>query len=146
MGTWNTRIIGNDTTLDIYSNFFDLYNEGANPDEVSERIKEDFQDYLQDSDDKNNSLFGLTLAQWETKCLKENIFKTIKEIIENGPVLKLWIDLGTDEKTIKKREKEFRKFLTQISIERPKPKRHVSPKFEFSVNKLIKAVELQRKK
>jgi transcription elongation factor Elf1 len=64
MGTWNTKITGNDTALDIYSNFFDLYNEGANPTDVTKRIKKDFQDYFNDSEDRINSFLGLALAQW----------------------------------------------------------------------------------
>lgn len=146
MGTWNTKIKGNDTTLDIYSNFFDLYNEGANPVDVSEKIKEDFQDYFNDSDDRNNSFFGLALAQWETKCLEKNIFKTVKDIIEKGSDIKLWLDLGADEKTVKKREKELQKFLTQISTERPKAKRRVRPEFEFTANELINEVAPDKKK
>ena len=146
MGTWNTKITGNDTTLDVYSNFLDLYNEGANPVNVSEQIKEDFQEYFNDSDDRNNSLFGLALAQWETKCLEKEVFDSVKSIIENGTDLQLWSDLGADEKTIRKREKELQKFLTQISIERPKAKRRVRPKFEFTVNELINEIAPDNKK
>ena len=28
MGTWNTKINGNDTFQEIYQNFFDAYNQG----------------------------------------------------------------------------------------------------------------------
>lgn len=146
MGTWNTKITGNDTTLDVYSNFFEIYNEGANPTNVSEQIKEDFQEYFEDSDDRNNSLFGLALAQWETKCLEKEVFETVRSIIENGEDLQVWSDLGADEMTIKKREKELQKFLTQISIERPKAKRRVRPKFEFTVNELINEIAPDNKK
>ena len=146
MGTWNTKIKGNDTTLDVYSNFFDLYNKGSNPVNVSEQIKKDFHEYFADSDDGNNSLFGLALAQWETKCLEKEVFENVKDIIENGADLQLWSDLGADEKMIKKREKELQKFLIQISFERSKPKRRVRPKFEFSLNELIKAVAPDNKK
>lgn len=146
MGTWNTKITGNDTTLDIYSNFFDLYNDGANPIHVSEQIKEHFQEYFEDSDDRINSFFGLALAQWETKCLEKEIFDTVRGIIENGEDLRLWSDLGAEEKTIRKREKELQKFMAQITVERPKAKRRVRPKFEFSVNELIKEVAPDNKK
>ena len=37
-----------------------------------------FEDY----DDRNNSLFGLAFAQWETKSLDPTIYKQVKEIIE----------------------------------------------------------------
>jgi hypothetical protein len=146
MGTWNTTIKGNDTTLDIYQSFFDKYNEGQNQLEVSRLIKRDFKEYFQDYDDKNNSLFGLALAQWETKCLESEILNEVKEIIENEKDLKLWKELDADEKTIKRRKKVLDNFLNQIQIERAKPKRRVRPKFEFSMKELVKVVAPDNKK
>lgn len=146
MGTWNTKITGNDTTLDVYSYFFELYNEGAVPANVSEQVKENFQEFFEDCDDRINSLFGLALAQWETKCLEKEVLETVKGIIENREDLQLWSDLGADEKIIKKREKELQKFLNQISIERPKAKRRVRPKLEFTFNELINEIALDNKK
>jgi len=146
MGTWNTDIKGNDTTLDIYSNFFDKYNQGENQIYVSNEIKQDFKDYFMDTDDRNNSFFGLALAQWETKCLEPEIFKEVEKIIKNGIDLELWKQLGADEKMLKKRQKELDKFLTQISIERPKPKRRKRPKFEFTTKELVKTISPDNKK
>ncbi|MCP4520283.1 MAG: hypothetical protein GY827_01075, partial [Cytophagales bacterium] len=74
------------------------------------------------------------------------ILNNNQSIIENGEDLQVWTDLGADEKTIKKREKELHKFLTQISVERPKAKRRVRPKFKFTVNELIKEVAPDNKK
>jgi hypothetical protein len=146
MGTWNTTIKGNDTTLDIYQNFFDRYNEGQNPIEVSKSIKNDFKEYFQDSDDRNNSLLGLALAQWETNCLEPKIYKEVKEIIDSKNDLKLWKELGADERTINRRKKVLDKFLNQISTERPKPKRRVRPKFDFSMKELLRVVSPDNKK
>ena len=138
MGVWNTEIKGNDTTLDIYSNFFDKYNNGGNQVWVSNEIKAEFEDYFSDSDDRNNSLFGLALAQWETKSLEPEIYKTVKEIIENGTDLDLWKELGADKKTLNNRKSELENFLKQISTEKPKAKRRVRPKFEFTTKELVK--------
>ena len=137
MGVWNTEIKGNDTTLDIYSNFFEEYNNGENQVFVSNRIKEEFSDYFTDYEDKNNSFFGLALAQWETKSLEQEIYKTVKEIIENGTDLELWEELGADKKTLNDRKSELEKFLKLISTEKPKVKRRVRPKFEFTTNELV---------
>ena len=115
MGTWNTKINGNDTFLDIYQNFFDLYNQGQNPADISKQIQDDFAEMFNDYDDRNNSLFGLALAQWETKSLDKTIYKQVKEIIETGNDLEVWKGVGADNKTIEKRKKELDKFLTQIS-------------------------------
>ncbi|MBK7854382.1 MAG: hypothetical protein IPJ79_05280 [Bacteroidetes bacterium] len=140
MGTWNNKINGNDTFQDIYQNFFDLYNQGQNPIDISKQIQDDFAEMFDDYDDRNNSLFGLALAQWETKSLDQTIFKQVKEIIETGNDLEIWKGLGADEKTLQKRKKELERFLSQISTEREKPKRRIRPKFEFEMINLIDAV------
>ena len=137
MGTWNTEIKGNDTTLDVYSSFFEKYNNGKNPVLVSQEIKEEFEDEFRDHEDGNNSFFGLALAQWETKSLEPKVYTTVKEIIGSGKDLKLWEELGADEKTIKNRKTELDNFLKQISGERPKAKRRVRPKFESETKELI---------
>lgn len=140
MGTWNTKINGNDTFQDIYQNFFDLYNQGQNPADISKQIQDDFTEMFNDYDDKNNSLFGLALAQWETKSLDQKVYRQVKEIIETDNDLDVWKGLGADDKTIEKRKKELDKFLTQISTEREKPKRRVRPKFEFEMINLVNAI------
>lgn len=137
MGTWNNKIDGNDTFQDIYQNFFDLYNQGQNPADVSKQIQDDFAEMFNDYDDRNNSLFGLALAQWETKSLNPTIYKQVKEIIETGNDLEVWKGLGADEKTLKLRKVTLDKFLTQISTDREKPKRRVRPKFEYNAIHLL---------
>lgn len=140
MGTWNTKINGNDTFQDIYQNFFDLYNQGQNPADISKQIQDDFAEMFNDYDDKNNSLFGLALAQWETKSLDQKLYRQVKGIIETEDDLEVWKGLGADDKTIEKRKKELDKFLTQISTEREKPKRRVRPKFEFEMINLVNVI------
>jgi hypothetical protein len=140
MGTWNTKINGNDTFQDIYQNFFDLYNQGQNPPDISKQIQDDFAEMFNDHDDKSNSLFGLALAQWETKSLDPTVYKQVKEIIETDNDLEVWKALGADNKTIEKRKKELDKFLTQISTDREKPKRRVRQKFEFEMINLVNAI------
>lgn len=137
MGTWNTKINGSDTFLDIYQNYFDLYNQGQNPKDISKRIQEDFAEMFADYEDRNNSLFGLALAQWETKALDPSIFQQIKEIIETDKDITLWKELGANDKILKQRKIVLDKFLGQLTTERAKPKRRVRPKFEFTSNQLI---------
>ena len=146
MGTWNTRINGNDTFQDIYQNFMDLYNQGRDPLEISKEIQNDFEEMFNDYDDKNNCLFGLALAQWETKSSDSKVYNLVKNIIESEKDLELWKELGADSKTIEKRKKELSKFLSQISIEREKPKRRVRPKFDFTELELINLMAPDNKK
>ncbi len=137
MGTWNTKINSNDTFQDIYQSFFDSYNQGQNPADISKRIYEEFADSFNDSDDRNNCLFGLALAQWESKSLDSEILRQVKEIITSGNDLEIWKGLGADEKTLKLRKVVLDKFLTQISADREKPKRRIRPIFEFEVIELV---------
>ena len=121
MGTWNTAINGNDTFLDIYQNFFQLYNDGQNPVDISKQILDENEEIFNDYDDRHNSLFGLALAQWETKSLDPTIFNQVKEIINSGKDLVLWE--GADNNTLTKRQSILDKFLLLISTEKEKPKR-----------------------
>jgi|KBSSwiS6_1023812.scaffolds.fasta_scaffold22575_2 hypothetical protein len=146
MGTWNIKINGNDTFQDIYQNFFDLYNQGQNPASISKQIQDDFTEMFNDYDDRNNSIFGLALAQWETKSLDPAVYKQVKEIIESGHDLKVWEGLGADEKTVKRRQVILEKFLSQISSEREKPKRRVKQKFEFIQVNLVELMAPDNKK
>ncbi len=140
MGTWNNKIDGNDTFQDIYQNFFDLYNQGQNPVEISKQMQYECAEMFKDYEDRNDSLFGLALAQWETKSLDPTVYKQVKEIIETGNDLEVWKGLGADEKTLKQRKVILEKFLIQISTDKEKPKRRVRPKFEFEMINLVNTI------
>ncbi len=146
MGTWNTAIDGNDTFLDMYQRFFQLYNEGKNPVEISEELLADFNAELNDKGTQNNILFGLALAQWETKSLDPVLFMQIKDIVETGNDLEVWKSHGSDEKTISKRKMNLQKFLVKISVAREKAKRRITRKFEFDTIRLLKATSPDNKK
>jgi hypothetical protein len=146
MGTWNTKIRGNDTFQDIYQTFFDAYNQGQEPTNISKNIQDDYAEMFEDFDDCNNSLFGLALAQWETKSLDKSVYNQVKEIVESGHDLEVWKGLGADEKTLEKRKKELDYFLKQISTEREKPKRRTRPKYEFTQANLIELMSPDDKK
>jgi hypothetical protein len=137
MGTWNTKINGSDTFLDIYQNYFALYNEGQDPTVISKRIQEDFAEMFNDYEDRHNSLFALGLAQWETKALDPLIFQQIMEIIDTGKDINLWKELGADEKILKQRVIVLNKFLSQLTTEKEKPKRRIRPKVQFTSIQLI---------
>ena len=146
MGTWNTSINGNDAFLDIYSKFYELYDEKVNPDEISTQLFEEFKELFDDVDDRNNALFGLALAQWETKSQDAIIFEQVREIVESGNDIEVWKRLGADDKTLKKRSAALNKFLLQIAVPREKPKRRVRPKVEFELKEIINISSPNNKK
>ena len=146
MGNWSAKINDSDSFQDIYQNFFNLYNQGGNPVDITKQIQEEFADMFIDFDDKNNCLFGLALAQWETKSLESTLYKQVKEIIETKNDIEKWKQLGADYKTLEKRQKELVRFLSQISIEREKPKRRVLPKYIFTEVELIRLIAPDNRK
>ena len=146
MGTWSYKIDGNDSFLDIYQNFIDLYNQGQHPAEISKQIQDEFETMFNDFDDRNNCLFALALAQWETKSLDPIIYNQVKEIIESYKDLEIWRGLGADEKAIEKRKKELGKFLIQISKEKDKAKRRIKSKYEFTQVDIISLMAPDNKK
>lgn len=146
MGIFNPSIIGNDTFLDIYNYFFELYNEGANPDEISQKIIHEYSEMFNNYEDKNNALFALAQAQWETKALDIDIFKRIKLIVENGEDIKLWHELGANEKLIQKRKANLQKFINQISSEKERAKRRIRQRRKFTQTYIVSIISPDRRK
>lgn len=103
MGIWDVKIESNDTFQDIYQSFFERYNRGEIPADISLIILNDFRESFNDIDDQHNSLFALALAQWETKSLDVSIFDRVRNIIKSDADIKVWKELGGDEKLLKKR-------------------------------------------
>lgn len=116
MGTWGTAIKSNDTSADIYADFFDLYNDGKEPTEIKEKLIADNQNGT------NDFWFTLALALWETKSLPNDILEEVREIIENESDLKVWRELDASEADIKKRKVVLEKFLVKLESEKAKPK------------------------
>ena len=133
MGTWSTAIKGNDAFADVYSEFFDLYNKGEEPEVISKKIVERNWEILEIEEEKHNLWFALALAQWETKSLDPKVLFTVEEIITSGADLKIWLELGASEQDIKKREAVLDKFLEKIKSDRLKAKPRKQPKLKIPV-------------
>ena len=73
MGAWGTAISSNDTYADIHDEFFELYNDGLEVDEISKQLINKNQETINDPDDCNNFWFALVKAQWECKQLDKTL-------------------------------------------------------------------------
>ena len=122
MGTWGTAIKDNDDFDDIYSEFFDLYNNGGDPNNISQKILAENLEILGIEEERHNFWFALALAQWETKSLDPNVLSTVEEIIVSGNDLELWLEFQASELDIKKRKVVLDKFLEKLKSERIKAK------------------------
>jgi hypothetical protein len=122
MGTWGVAIKDNDTFADIYGDFFDLYNEGETPANISQKLIAENQEILNIEEDKNNFWFALALAQWETKSLDPEVLSMVEDIINSDHDLEMWTKLDADPSDVKKRAVVLEKFLEKIKSEKQKPK------------------------
>ena len=116
MGTWGTAIKSNDTSADIYADFFDLYNDGKESTEIKKKLISD------NPNGTNDFWFTLALALWETKSLSNDILDKVREIIESESDLKVWRELDASESDIKKRKIVLDKFLVKLKSIKAKPK------------------------
>ena len=114
MGAWWTSINQNDAFADIYSEFYEIYNKGVDPNVFSEKIIQSNWEILEIEEEKNNLWFALALAQWETKSLDPEILSKVEDIISTGLDLEIWKICGADTKSIKKREIVLQKFLEKL--------------------------------
>lgn len=133
MGTWGPAISSNDTYADVYSQFFDLYNEGGEVTEISGKLIADYQQTISDVDDGNNFWFALAKAQWECKQLDLTLFDRVKQIIESEADLEVWRNLDANEKDIKKRKANLHKFLAKLQVEKPKAKARKKKKIRQAI-------------
>ncbi len=129
MGNWGTGIKQSDAFADVYDTFFDRYNDGQNPSDISKQIAKDLSEILDNDEEKHEFWFALALAQWETKSLDKNVLATVQDIITTHADLKLWENLGAPETDLKKRKIALDKFLIQIKSDRPKQKSRKKIKF-----------------
>lgn len=135
MGAWGTAIKSNDTSADIYEDFFELYNDDAEPKDIYEKLISENQELINDPDDANNFWFVLALCMWETKSLSNELFTKIESIVTSGKDLEIWKNLDADKAEIKKRATALDKFLIKISVEKPKPKLRKKKKIEEPIFK-----------
>ncbi|MBE9460891.1 hypothetical protein ACFP1I_19865 [Dyadobacter subterraneus] len=122
MGAWGTSISSNDTYADIYSDFYELYNEGFEVAKISQKLIAANKKTIKDVDDCNNFWFALARAQWECKQLDNNVFERVKKVIETGGDLEVWRQLDADDRDLKKRKVALDKFLAELQTEKPKAK------------------------
>jgi hypothetical protein len=122
MGAWGTAIKSNDTSADIYEEFFEQYNEGKEPNDIGAKLIADNEELIGIPEDCNNFWFALALALWETKSLNAKVHDKVRSIIQSGNDLEMWRELDADEDDIKKRKVVLDKFLAKLETEKPKAK------------------------
>lgn len=122
MGTWGTGISSNDDYADVYSEFFELYNDGKDVPEVTTLLIARNSEMLSMPEAANNVWFAIAKAQWECKKLQPAIYDKVKEIVESESDIEIWKELDASKRDLAKRRKILDKFLLLLQSERPKAK------------------------
>ena len=135
MGNWGTGISSNDTFEDIKDEFFELYNDGLEPTEITQKLVNSNQEIINDREYANNFWFALALCQWECKSLEPELLERITQIVESGTDIELWKELGAEKSELTKRQKVLDKFLEKLNSEKKNPKRRKKKVFRDSVFK-----------
>jgi hypothetical protein len=111
MGTWGYGIFEDDVTSDIKGDFEDYLDEGLTIDEATERILEEYEEFIEEDDDVGPTVYlALAYLQMEYDSLDNNIKIKALEIIENGLGLEVWEDAGESEL------EERKKVLNELKI------------------------------
>jgi hypothetical protein len=122
MGTWGTGISSNDDYADVYSEFFELYNEGKDVAEITALVIARNGEMLSMPEAVNNVWFAIAKAQWDCKQLQPDVYERVKNIIDSESDLQVWTELGATKSEVEKRQKVLKKFLSQLQSDRPKAK------------------------
>ncbi len=118
MGTWGTGISSNDVYEDINHEFFELYNEGLEIAEITDRLIRENKELIESHEDQNDFWLTIAKCQWECKALDPEVHIKVKDIVESGRDLELWEELEASKSDLTKRKKVLTDFLAKISVEK----------------------------
>lgn len=120
MGTWSSEILGNDTSCEVQERFFELYDLGEIPENITSIVLEEQSDNLQY--DRTNVWLGIALACWECKVLTKDIFTEIEKIVDTKEDIKFNEKLEASLDFLTNRQKVLDKFIAKIALPKPKPR------------------------
>jgi len=87
MGAWGTGVLSDDTVRDVYDSYLDLFNRGNPPEVIRQKLLEDFEKSLGDSDDGPLIWLGIAKAQWDCDQLEPLVLQRVRKIVSEGPRL-----------------------------------------------------------
>jgi hypothetical protein len=108
----------NDTYADIFGAFIQMYNDGLEAGEITEKLIAGNQDIINDGEECNNFWFALAKAQWECRELDPKVMERVKVIIESGADIELWQFLKADEEEIGERKAVLTRFYRELQTDK----------------------------
>lgn len=145
MGTWSTSITGNDTAMDLrteYTAAFFKYDVPEALKLIDDYVRKETFDES-DAEEWCNYYYSLADFMWKKGILTDKVRDKAIEMIDSGFGLEIWAEEG--EKTLKARQKALTQFKEKLLSPQPakkkiKPNVHLEP--IFNVGDII-AIQLQ---
>lgn len=121
MGTWGTKLTNDDFTLDIISEFFELYDNGEDSKDIRNKLESSYADSIEDADEGHLFWLALAKAQWDIGFLDKDILEKVEDIVNSDIDTKKWIEL--DGENPEKRQRLIKEFAKEIKTPRIKPRK-----------------------
>jgi hypothetical protein len=116
MGTWGTGILQNDTTVDVWTEFKELYNSGHDIIKIRKHLEKEYQPNKY-QEYYSEIWTGIAYGQWMCGELEAYTLEKVKGAT-NDKWMSLWAE---DKKQLQKRIKAFSEFIITIQTPRPSP-------------------------
>lgn len=122
MGAWGTAIFSDDLASDVRGEYKTLLSLGKTNEEATNLIIEYFYNECKGTEDEPAFWFALSLSQWNTGRLLENVKHKALDFIESGVDLERW-NSQENQKNYKKRLKVLNDLKEKLLSPMPKEKK-----------------------
>lgn len=126
MATDGVKIIDGDMAFDIYSTFFEKYNNGVTVEELKHIYETDRKGWMSFPIDYEICVTAYALAFWEIGELTDEILTEVKSVIDRKAGVTDWAE-QCGIVAGKARQKELEKFLIKISQPKTRAKKRTLP-------------------
>ncbi len=122
MATDGVKIIDGDLALDLYSNFTELYNEGADNQVLKQKYEDDKAECSCDNFSYEICVTVYALAFWEIGEMTAELLEEVKNVLSKNATIEKWTK-EVNREAGNARRKELDNFLKKISHTNAKPKK-----------------------
>ena len=97
MGHWGTGIFENDIAADVKDLMEELLEQGLSIDEATAQVLDEYEDELEDEEDRFDALLAIAQIQISHGALQEEIGQAVLELIDSGVDALRWQNSGGEE-------------------------------------------------
>lgn len=119
MGTWGTGIYQNDVSEDVKDDYISKLKAGKSDEEALNEILQEYDNEINDIDEKYNVFFGLADTLWKKGRLTAEMKQFVLNLIEEEEQSDKW----ETEKIKKDRQKALNKLKEKLNSEMPARKK-----------------------